>query len=69
MFWYISKYTSFPPPFGVHPKYKIKEKRHLYIINPNANPGYNDLPEWMIHKAELIEFLRNVQYQLQFTFV
>ena len=41
-------------------KYNIKEKRHLYIINPNANPGFNDLPEWMIHKAELVELLRNV---------
>ena len=50
--------------------YDIKEERSLYTINPNANPGFNNLPLWMIHKAEVIEFLRKVSsttlYHVQF---
>ena len=32
----------------------------MFRINANANPGFNEIPGWMIHKAELLEFLRKV---------
>ena len=38
--------------------YIIKIAEDAFQINPNANPGFkNDFPSWVIHKAELLEFL------------
>ena len=55
----IETNVSFPAYFTIYDLSKyFKAVKIEFRINPNPNPGFqNEFPKWVIHKAELIEFL------------